>query len=110
MKWFKLFLTKVWRWFVLNKKITSIKFAMHGLNAKELELLEKLFAADLTVDEIIHLFKNRRLKNKLVQQLKDAGYTDSQIEEILKEYKNEILFGKAAEEILKEIKSKHSPK
>ena len=32
MNFLKLLLAKIWRWFVLNNDIISIKFAMHGLD------------------------------------------------------------------------------
>ena len=110
MKFLKLLLTKIWRWFVLNNDIISIKFAMHGLTSVELDLVEKCLAAGLIKDEIIYILKQRRLKSELRKLLKDSGYSDSEIDEIMKQYKDEISNLKSADEIFKKIKSINTPK
>ena len=109
MKFLKLLLTKIWRWFVLNNDIISIKFAMHGLTLDEVNLVGKWLTAGLTKDEIIYILKQRRLKSELRKLLKDSGYSDSEIDEIMKQYKDEISNLKSADEILKKIKSTHKP-
>jgi hypothetical protein len=110
MKLLKSLLTRIWRWLVLNKDIISIKFALHGLSAEELPLAEQWLAAGLTIDEIVLIFKKRRLKKELRDLLKKAGFTDDQIKEIFKEFKEEIENSTSANDVLKQIKSKYAPK
>lgn len=104
MKWLRNFFKYIRKWFMNRKIIDQLSIALGGLNAIERKLVDK-WLDDQSKDEIFLILSCRRLKNKLIILLKDAGYSESNIIEIFEKFKYKT--DEKLEEAFKRITAKN---